>query len=303
MTTPSPFVEHPELEPHEYTTPPPPSVVSRIEKASIPVNFNADGSPISGQQVMDIIRQYQDAVLLDFSLGKDSLAAWLTLREAGFKVIPFYMYRVPGLAYTQRIIDYYQDYFKTEILQIPNPDLYHMLMRLAYQPPQNCAVIEAAELPSDIGYDTIMDATREWLGLPYNFFVATGSRAVDNIERGMSVRKHGPINWSRQIFWPVWDLRKDDLIALFHKHHVRLTVEYKWYGHSLGGMDYRYLQAIHDNVPDDWQRVLDYFPLAWLELARYNEVGKWKEQYIGTQENPDSEDDDAGEYDGGAGDS
>lgn len=38
-------------------------------------------------------------MLLAFSRGKDSIAAWRALRDAGVEVKPFHLYLVPGLAF------------------------------------------------------------------------------------------------------------------------------------------------------------------------------------------------------------
>ena len=40
-------------------------------------------------------------VLLSFSCGKDSIAAWITLEEHGFEVEPFYMAQIPGMAFVE----------------------------------------------------------------------------------------------------------------------------------------------------------------------------------------------------------
>ena len=38
-------------------------------------------------------------VLLAFSCGKDSIAAWLAMRDMGIEVVPAYLYYVPGLRF------------------------------------------------------------------------------------------------------------------------------------------------------------------------------------------------------------
>ena len=41
-------------------------------------------------------------VLLAFSCGKDSIAAWLAMRDMGIEVVPAYLYYVPGLSRSSR---------------------------------------------------------------------------------------------------------------------------------------------------------------------------------------------------------
>ena len=47
-------------------------------------------------------------------------------------------------------------------------------------------------------------------------------------------------------------------------------------------IDYRFLKPIHDNYPQDYERILDFFPLAGLELFRRGEtdglLGQTKER-------------------------
>lgn len=249
------------------------------ESAMRPVNFHDDGTPISGLECVELIKQESpdpDTTLLAFSGGKDSLCAWLFLRQHFKNIVPFYMYRVPNLPYVNKMLKGFEQYFGQRIYRLPNPDLYHYLRALMWQAPENCAVIEAADLP-DPSYDLLMALLREWLNIPDGTFCATGVRAVDNIERGMSVRQHGPINWRRRTWWPVWDMKKDDVIDMLDREGCPLSIEYFWFGHSLGGMDYRYLKGLKDNSPEDWKLVLEWFPLAELEIARYDQIGKhWR---------------------------
>lgn len=245
------------------------------QTAMRPDNFYADGKPISGPDTITRVLQEGDTCFLAFSAGKDSLCAWVVLREHFKTIIPFYMFRVPELPYIENILDHYEQVFGTRIYRIPNPDVYHYLAKLMWQAPENCAVIEAAEIADNIGYDVIVQALKLDLGYPPDTFIATGVRAVDNIERGMAVRKHGPINWLRRQFWPVWDKKKAETFETLKASGIRLSCEYFWYGHSIGGTDYRYLSGIYRNSAEDWAVVKQWFPLAHLELARYERIGNW----------------------------
>ena len=56
----------------------------------------------SGSDVISEIRQQSDTIFLAFSCGKDSIATWLECRKHFTRVIPFYMYLVPGLQFIER---------------------------------------------------------------------------------------------------------------------------------------------------------------------------------------------------------
>lgn len=66
-------------------------------------------------------------VLLAFSCGKDSIAAWLAMRDMGIEVVPAYLYYVPGLRFVDEELDYFEQKFQTRIKRYPHPSLYRWL--------------------------------------------------------------------------------------------------------------------------------------------------------------------------------
>src|SRR5260370_26098405 len=95
------------------------------------------------QELRDELRG--ETVILAFSRGKDSIAAWLALREAGVEVLPYHMYLIPELRFVDESLAYFADFFGCgPILNLPHPSLYRWLANLVYQPPDRCAVIDQA---------------------------------------------------------------------------------------------------------------------------------------------------------------
>ena len=62
-----------------------------------------EGQPTSAE-VRESLAAEGRPVLLAFSRGKDSIAAWLALRAAGVDVIPYHMYLVPDLAFVAALL-------------------------------------------------------------------------------------------------------------------------------------------------------------------------------------------------------
>jgi hypothetical protein len=85
-------------------------------------------------------------VMLAFSRGKDSIAAWLALREAGVKVIPYHLYLIPHLRFVDDSLAYFEDTFGCTILNLPHPSLYRWLAHAMFQPPERIRALEAAQL-------------------------------------------------------------------------------------------------------------------------------------------------------------
>lgn len=205
-------------------------------------------------------------VLLGFSRGKDSLAAWLAMREAGIDVVPYHLYLVPGLAFVEESREFYEDFFGTEIINLPHPSLYRWLNSFLFQPPERCAIIEAAQMPEP-AYEELAAALREDLDLP-DSWNADGVRAADSPNRRMAMVTHGPLREHLRKVSIVWDWRVADVRATLARHNCPLPPEYEWFGRSFDGLDFRFLDPIRRHAPDDYQRILDWFPLADLEVFR-----------------------------------
>jgi hypothetical protein len=148
-----------------------------------------------------------------------------------------------------------------------------MLNNLVFQAPQNCAVVEAADM-GDPDYDRVIDDLRRELGLRPECYTAQGVRAADSPNRRASIVRYGAINHKRQTFFPIWDWNKERLIAELRGSGVKLAKDYRVFGRSFDGIDYRFLEPMKRTWPADYQKVLDLFPLADLELMRVKYAGR-----------------------------
>lgn len=228
--------------------------------------------PLSGEQVIARIREQTDTILLAFSCGKDSIGTWLECRRHFSHIIPFYMYLVPGLEFVERSLRYYEQWFGCHILRVPHPSLYRMLANLVFQPPERLSVLAAARLPI-FDYPDMYAAVRQSASVPDAAYVASGVRAVDSPYRMVAIKRYGAINHKKRHFFPLWDWRKDRLLAAIQSSGVKLPADYRVFGRSFDGLDYRFLAPIRDTWPDDYRRILEFFPLAELEIKR-REYGK-----------------------------
>lgn len=231
--------------------------------------FDAEGKPISGPEVIQTVRAESDTCLLAFSCGKDSIAAWLAIQDHFPNIIPFYMYLIPGLEFVEQSLTYYEQVFGTHIIRVPHPSLYRMMNALVYQPPERIRVIEAAGLP-DFDYDQVTDFIKREQGLSLKTtYTAHGVRAADSPTRRSAVTQYGPINYKRRTFWPVWDMVKAELIDLIASSGIKLPIDYQLFGRSFDGLDYRFLKPIQEAFPADYAKILEWFPLAHLDIMRY----------------------------------
>jgi len=207
-----------------------------------------------------------DTCFLSFSAGKDSIAAWIQVRRYFKRVIPFYLYLVPGLAFIEEGLRYYEDFFKTEIIRLPHPSLWRMLKHFVFQPPERCAIIEDANLPN-WDYRRLEAYVRSQSDAP-DAFVAIGSRTADSPIRLANMKRFGTLTPARRSFFAVYDWKIDDVVRELRAANCKLTVDYRMFGRSFDGIDYRFLGPIKERYPEDYARILDWFPLADLEIFR-----------------------------------
>jgi len=214
------------------------------------------------------IRRRTDIVLLSFSRGKDSIAAWLEVRKHFPRVIPFYCYRIPGLGFVDRSLAYYERFFGCKIHRLPHPSTYRQLRLLMFQPPENCAVIEAANLEV-FNYQDLEDSLRMDLNLGPEVYTATGVRSADSQRRALALRRFGPISDHKKKFHPIFSWNKDDVIRSIEQAGVKLPVDYVMFGRSFDGINAQFLEPLKRHYPEDYAKVLRLFPLAELELLRW----------------------------------
>lgn len=223
---------------------------------------------LSGVETIARVREQQAETLLAFSTGKDAIAAWLAIRDSFEAVHPYYLYLIPGLEFVEESLAYYEQFFGAKIARLPHPSLHRWLNEFVFTPPERCLVIEQANLPNH-SYTDIQGAMCQMFGLPENTLVADGVRAADSPMRRVAINTHGPITWSQKKYHPVWDWKKADLIACFRKHGVKLPEDYRLFGRTFDGLDLRFLLPLKKHRPADYRRVLEWFPLADLEVFRW----------------------------------
>lgn len=211
-------------------------------------------------------------VIIAFSRGKDSIAAWLACRDAGIPTYAFHFEGVPGMSFTAESLAYFEDVFDTQIHRYPHPSFYRQLRNFVFQPPERYEVIEAMNLPRwDV--HTMEARIREDLGLPAGTWVVDGNRASDTMARRTNITRQGYLRSSTGKASLIGDWRVSEVRGFIAHHGVHLPVDYEIWGRSFDGLGYHYLAPLRDHLPADYEVVLDWFPLADLELFRHENLG------------------------------
>lgn len=225
--------------------------------------------PMTGEDVIRAIRDRTDTILLSFSCGKDSIAMWNALRGVFPNIVPYYLYLVPGLEFVEESLQYYESFYGTRIHRLPHPSLARMLRNLVYCPPHRVELLDSIGYP-EFTYDDAETWLCQDLGFPEKLWSARGVRAADSPMRRTTIVRWGAISEKRRSFFPIWDWKKADLLESLRGSGVRLPVDNRIFGRSFDGLDRRFLEPIREHFPRDYERILEWFPLADLDLLRYN---------------------------------
>jgi hypothetical protein len=64
----------------------------------------------------------------------------------------------------------------------------------------------------------------------------------------------------------------DRLVDSIHHSGIKLPVDYQMWGHSFFELMPEFLVSIREHFPDDYRKILDWFPLAEAEMFRYDRM-------------------------------
>lgn len=229
---------------------------------------------LSGPALYEVARrECGDTMVLAFSRGKESLSAWLELRDY-FNIIPYYCYMIPGgLSYERESLDYYEDYFGVHIHRFPHPIFWKNINDFVFQPPQRVRVIREIDFP-EYDYSLLVKIIGQMHGLN-NPHVIFGYRMNDDPRRRLLVLREGPLGMvNYRYFWPLWNWTIDDIAARLSAANIALPLDYELWGRTLTTLEYQFAQVIRDELPEDWERVKFWYPLIEAEMFRYERVGQ-----------------------------
>lgn len=248
------------------------------------------GQPTSAE-VIDRLKAEGRPVLLAFSCGKDSLGAWCALLDAGIEVIPAYMWTMPHLGFVDAEVAHYEELFGARIRQYPHPSFWRMINRCVMQTPARLRAIATLGLVEPT-YEETWSAIKDDLGLPQDTWVADGVRAADSIVRRASFVRNGVMKRATHKVSPIADMLKAELMDLLDRHGVDLPCDYGIWGRSFDGIDYRFVEPMSRELPEDYAHLKRWFPLVDAEVYRGRYIADAVRQgqsdgsdYVGRNEN------------------
>lgn len=223
----------------------------------------------SGEALVSRMASENSTCLLSFSRGKDSIAAYLAIRDKFERVVPYFYNVVPGLEFIEESLTYYEQKMGTHIIRLPAPGFYRQLEGLLYQPPDTVDMIRRLGL-DQVSHDDLQEAACEDAGVDYaTTYNALGMRAKDSMQRALYFQKNGPVNHNRKLFYPVWDWDKQRIIDAMRHAGWRLPIDYRYFSASFDGLYLKFMLPIKRFFPNDWEKIVNVFPLIELEVMRF----------------------------------
>ena len=194
---------------------------------------------------------FTPTVLVAFSGGKDSVVV-LDLCVKHFKrVEAVFMYAIKGLSFQEAMLTHYEQRYGITIHRIPHFMLSEMFRYGLYR-------VEDYNVPV-VGITDVHDYAR---CLTDTYWLATGERMQDSLERRAQIHHAGSINQKRGLLYPVAEWSTGEVLAYIKQHKLHISPEYRYLGQSFGHMDQERMSIIKVRYPEDYARICRWFPLA-----------------------------------------
>lgn len=209
-------------------------------------------------------------VVLHYSTGKDSIAAWIALRDAGFEVVPVYKEVFPNISFIDSVIAAHEEYFGTEVIKVPYKGLFQSLHN-AYGSRNDHANLELIDIKSKLNREYSMKEDFNDYVLNYTQCGVSviGVKASDSIHRRTNFLMSGPYNAKQRMFSINWRLAKNAPLRMIMNANCPLPKYYLWLNRSPEFLFPSEFYFIKKYYPQDWEKICSYLPDAEVRVKAY----------------------------------
>ena len=204
-----------------------------------------------------------DAVIVAFSGGKESIVVLDMCMKHFKRVVPFFMYYIPGLSFQEKQIRWYENRYGIEIVRLPHFELSNLLRYGTLRSPDYDVPI--------ISINDIYEWMRDKTGIRW---IAAGERSGDSVIRGAMIKHSGSIDDKRWRFYPVAWWNQQEILDYIKVKKLYRGIDSRTLGTSFEGVNTRSFVFLKEHFPSDYERALKLFPLAEGAVVRYQVYGK-----------------------------
>ncbi len=233
----------------------------------------------------EICRQLKDKginrVVLSFSGGKDSIAAWCVLKDCGIRVVPLHFDAYIKCALEDRVMEFYENFFSEKIHRVWHTGVYDSLGQALFKEPWQCGFLQrngmiGCHKAKNDGQGKALEAiTRRWMqdNGEVGTMITKGAKRDDSMQRGLKIIQFGQINWKANYCLPVSGCTNGHIVQILNDYGCPLPSQYLAAGQSFDLVTPLQLQWVKDNDYESYLDIMAEFPLAELMQQRID-IGK-----------------------------
>lgn len=207
-------------------------------------------------------RKETDSIIVAFSGGKDSLVCLDLCSRIFDRVECFFMHFVPDLKCTEEGLAYAKQRWGVKVKEYP-----HWVFIQALKNGTYCDQSKQHDNLPDWSLRDIYDVAKADLNCKY---IVHGAKNADSLwrRRFFNTTKH----WTDMVY-PVREWNKMDVLAYCKVR--KIPVPKMSTTASATGVDLSYpsMKFVSENYPDDFKRILKWFPYAEAQLKRHEYYG------------------------------
>ena len=198
-----------------------------------------------------------------FSGGKESIVTLDLCMKYFPRVVPFFMYYIPGLSFQEKQIRWYEAKYDIQIERLPHFELSSLLRYGTFRNEDHTVPI--------LDINDIYSWMRNKYGIRW---IAAGERSGDSLIRGAMIKQSGSVDYDRSRFYPVAWWNKSEILEYIKLKRLYLAIDSRTFGTSFESVNTRSFLFLKEHFPTDYQRALKIFPLAEGAIKRYEAYGK-----------------------------
>jgi 3'-phosphoadenosine 5'-phosphosulfate sulfotransferase (PAPS reductase)/FAD synthetase len=127
----------------------------------------------------------------------------------------------------------------------------------------------------DMDFDAHIDNYLAYIKDDTTLYNVVGIRAAESFQRRMNMRDSNGVDEKTNRIFPIYNWKVVDVREYLQERNIPLTDDYKLWNRSFDGLSYRFLCGIKKYYPNDFKKILEFFPLLELELFRYEQNKKY----------------------------